>query len=260
MVKGMIGKKIEMTQGFDKHSRMIPITKIQVRQNYVVQIKNEEKDSYRATQIGYEEKRKAAKPLAGHAKKAGLDFVPKYLREVEFDSELKEGEKIILAQLFRMGSLVDVRGLSKGKGFAGVVKRWGFAGGPRTHGQSDKERAPGSIGATTTPGRVFKGLKMAGHMGNQRTTVQGLEVVKVDSEKEELWVKGSIPGARGGLLLVIKSKSKKKTFHEPEIPITPQVVSEKEESKEEQEKAEPETQSHEQTQPSKEQVTEKGKK
>ncbi len=259
MVKGMIGKKIEMTQSFDKHSRMIPITKIQVRPNYVVQIKNDEKDSYRAAQIGYEEKRKAAKPLAGHAKKAGLNFVPKYLREVEFDSESKKGEKIIIDQLFRMGSLVDVRGLSKGKGFAGVVKRWGFAGGPRTHGQSDRERAPGSIGATTTPGRVFKGLKMAGHMGNQRTTVQGLEVVKVDSEKEELWVKGSIPGARGSLLLIRKSKSKKKTYYEPEIPITPQVASEKEGSKEEQEKAEPEAQNHEQIQSSEEQVTEKGK-
>ncbi len=259
MVKGLIGKKVEMTQGFDKHNRMIPITKIQVRPNYVVQIKIGGKDNYKAAQIGYEKKKEATKPLVGHAKKAGLDFTPKYLREVELEGELKVGEKITLGQLFRAGSLVDVCGLSKGKGFTGVVKRWGFAGGPRTHGQSDRERAPGSIGATTTPGRVFKGLKMAGHMGNQRTTVQVLEVVKVDSEKEELWVKGSIPGARGGLLLIRKSKKKKKSYHEPEIPITPQIASEKEESKGEQEKAEPGTQTHEQTQPSEERTTEKGK-
>jgi large subunit ribosomal protein L3 len=238
MIKGLIGKKIEMTQTFDKHGRMIPVTKIQVRPNYVVQIKNEEKDIYKAVQIGYEEKKKPTKPLIGHSKQANLDFTPKHLREVESDGELKAGEKITLDRVFRPGVLVDVRGLSKGKGFSGVVKRWGFAGGPRTHGQSDRERAPGSIGATTTPGRVFKGLKMAGHMGDRETTVEGLEIIKTDDEKEEVWIKGSVPGARGTLLLVKKSKKKKRTYHEPEIPTTPQISAEKEKPVVEQEKIE----------------------
>jgi len=241
MLKGLIGKKIEMSQSFDKHGRIVPVTKITVAANYIVQVKQTETDGYRSIQIGYEKKKKATKPLRSHAKKAGLDIVPKYLREVEFDGELQVGNRVTLDQVFHRGALVDISGLSKGKGFAGVVKRWGFSGGPRTHGQSDRERAPGSIGATTTPGRVFKGLKMAGRMGGQQTTAQGLEIIKVDNEKEELWIKGSVPGSRGSLLLINKSKKKKKAYHELEIPIAPQVTTEKKEVGEEQESKEQES-------------------
>jgi ribosomal protein L3 len=170
-----------------------------------------------------------------------LTSVPKSFREVEFEGDVQIGQKISLGEVFRKGSLVDVVGISKGKGFAGVVKRWGFAGGPRTHGQSDRERAPGSIGATTTPGRVYKGLKMAGHLGNSRVTVQGLEITEINEEENKLWVKGSVPGARGTLLLIQKSIKKEKAYHEPEIPAIPVVAGAKEEVAEETEATPPES-------------------
>ena len=235
MLKGLIGKKIEMSQTFDKHGRVTPLTIIKVLPNYVVQIKSPEKDGYKSAQIGYAEAKKATKSLRGHVKKSGLSTVPRVLRELEFEGELKAGEKVNLDQVLRVGMLVDVTGVSKGKGFAGVVKRWGFSGGPRTHGQSDRERAPGSIGATTTPGRVYKGMKMAGHMGNQQVTIRGLEVVEVNKEKSKLLVKGSLPGARGTNLLIRESKKKKKAFHEPEVPTVPQAAGEKEDTSEAQE-------------------------
>jgi large subunit ribosomal protein L3 len=229
MVKGLIGEKIEMTQVFDRHQRVVPVTKIQVAPNYVVAVKSVEKDGYKAVQIGAGVSKKASRPVSGLAKKADLKAVPKSIREVEFEGELKAGEEISLDQVFRVGQLADVSSVSKGKGFAGVVKRWGFAGGPRTHGQSDRERAPGSIGATTTPGRVYKGLKMAGHLGGRRVTVQGLEIIEIDKEKNELLIKGSVPGARGSLLLIQKSKKKKKTYREPEILEVPKIAGLKEE-------------------------------
>jgi len=218
-----------MNQIFDHHNRVVPVTKIRVAPTYVVAVKSPEKDGYKAVQIGAGAAKKAKRPQVGVAKKTGLKTVPKVTREVEFDGDLKVGEEIKLEQVFRKGQLVDVSGISKGKGFAGVVKRWGFAGGPRTHGQSDRERAPGSIGATTTPGRVYKGLKMAGHMGNKQVTNQGLEIMEVDKEASELLVRGSVPGARGSLILIQKSKKKKKAYHEPEIPEIPVVGGAKEE-------------------------------
>lgn len=233
MVKGLIGKKVEMTQVFDRHGRVVPVTKIKVTPNFIIQIKQAEKDEYKAVQIGAGVAKKPTRPLASRAKKAGLEVVPKIFREVEFDGDIEIGQKISLGEVFRKGSLVDVRGISKGKGFAGVVKRWGFAGGPRTHGQSDRERAAGSIGATTTPGRVYKGTKMAGHMGNRRVTNQGLEVMEIREEENELWVKGSVPGARNSLLLIQKSKKKKKAYHEPEVPAIPVVAGAKEEAPQE---------------------------
>jgi len=229
MVKGLIGKKLKMMQTFDEHGRVKAVTKIQISPNYVVQIKQTDKDGYSSAQLGSEKRKKATKPLVGHTKKADLDFVPRYLREVEFSGELKVGQKTSLDQVFKHGGLVDITGVSKGKGFAGVVKRWGFAGGPRTHGQSDRERAPGSIGATTTPGRVFKGMKMAGHLGSKRVTVRGLEILNIDKENDELWVSGSVPGANGSLVIIKNSKKEKQAYHELEIPAAPQISGGKEE-------------------------------
>ena len=230
MVKGLIGEKIEMTQVFDRHHRVVPVTRIRVAPNYVVAAKSVEKDGYKAAQIGAGASKKATRPRVGVAKRVNLKMVPKAIREVEFEGELTLGEGITLDQIFRKGQLADVSGVSKGKGFAGVIKRWGFAGGPRTHGQSDRERAPGSIGATTTPGRVYKGLKMAGHMGSDQVTIQGLEIIEIDKERNELLLRGSVPGARGNLLLIQKSEKKKKAYHEPEILETPQIAALKEEA------------------------------
>lgn len=224
MIKGLIGKKVEMSQVFDRHNRVVPVTKIRVSPTYVLAIKDQEETGYKAVQIGTGVAKKAKKPQTGIAKKAGLKEVPKIIREVQFEGDLEPGEEIKLEEVFRKGQLVDIAGFSKGKGFAGVVKRWGFAGGPRTHGQSDRERAPGSIGATTTPGRVFKGMKMAGHMGNERVTIQGLEIIDIDKETSEILVKGSVPGARGNFVLIQKSKKRKKAYHEPEIPEIPVVA------------------------------------
>lgn len=232
MVRGLIGKKIEMTQVFDEHGRVIPVTKIKIEPNFVAQVKTTEKDGYKVAQIGAQVEKKPKKPTGGHAKRAGLKFVPKHLREVPFEGEISSGQEVRVEEVFRKGGLVDITGHSKGKGFAGVVKRWGFAGGPRTHGQSDRERAPGSIGATTTPGRVFKGLKMAGHMGFETFTIKGLEIIEVKKDENELWVKGSVPGSRSSLLLTQKSLKKKKAYHEPEIPTAPIVADSREEAKE----------------------------
>jgi large subunit ribosomal protein L3 len=230
MVKGLIGKKIEMMQIYDDHGQVSSVTKIKVTPNFVVAIKQPEKDGYKAAQIGTLVDKHPKKPNEGIAKKAGLKETPKILREVDFDGEIKVGEEVTPDVVFRKGILVDVEGISKGKGFSGVVKRWGFAGGPRTHGQSDRERAPGSIGATTTPGRVHKGLKMAGHLGSQKVSIQGLEVIKIDKDENEILIKGSVPGARESVLLITKSSKKKKAYVEHEIPQAPVVAGAKEET------------------------------
>src|SRR3990172_10127591 len=223
MVKGLIGKKLNMSQTYDKHGRSVPVTRIMVTPNLVVQLKDTAKDGYRKAQLGSGENKRALKPLLGHAKKAGLDKAPRYLSEFGFEGDLKTGQTIEADEVFRVGSLVDVVGISKGKGFAGVVKRHGFAGGPRTHGQSDRERAGGSIGATTTPGRVYKGTKMAGHMGAEKVRVQGLEILVIDKESNTIGLKGSIPGPTGSWVLVEKSKKSKKRYHEPELPAVPHL-------------------------------------
>ncbi|MCH8224390.1 MAG: 50S ribosomal protein L3 [Chloroflexi bacterium] len=200
MIRGFLGKKIGMTQVFAEDGKVIPVTVIQAGPCVVTQIKTKATDGYEAVQLGYGEVKRRNKPMAGHMKASRLS---RYLREVEADdaSEFQVGQTIGV-DIFEPGEFVDIIGRSKGRGFAGVVKRWGFAGGPRTHGQSDRTRAPGSIGGGTTPGRVFKGLKMAGHMGNRRITVKGLEIVKVDLDRNLLVVKGGVPGAPNGLLQI----------------------------------------------------------
>jgi len=200
-MKGILGKKAGMTQVFDETGEVVPVTVIEAGPCYVTQIKTVKADGYDAIQLGFGEARRVNKPQRGHLPKGVPDV--RHLREVRVDdvSGYEIGQKID-AGIFAVGDLVDVTGVSKGRGFAGAMKRHGFAGGPATHGQSDRARAPGSIGATSTPGRVWKGMRMSGHMGDQRTTNQNLEVVLVDAERNLLAVKGSVPGAKGGLVTV----------------------------------------------------------
>ncbi|NDJ76986.1 MAG: 50S ribosomal protein L3 [Chloroflexi bacterium] len=212
-MKGIIGKKVGMTQIFDDDGQVIPVTVIQAGPCYVTQIRTEEKDGYTAVQLGFEElpaKRngdsRLTKPKRGHLNRNGMDLPDlRYLREFRVrnatDLDVEEGQ-MVTADVFETGDRVDVVGTSKGRGYAGTVKRHGFNRQPKTHGQSDRERAPGSIGATSTPGRVFKGTRMAGRMGNDRVTIQNLEVVVVDVDKHLLAVRGSVPGAKGGILLI----------------------------------------------------------
>ena len=204
MIKGMLGKKIGMSQIFRSDGKVVPVTVVQAGPCTIAQIKSKETDGYEAVQLGYGEVKRLNKPLRGHLRRGGLS---RYLREFSVDSleGLEVGQKIDVA-LFQPGEKVDVIGTSKGRGFQGVMKRHGFHGGPRTHGQSDRARAPGSIGATTYPARVLKGKKMAGHMGNVRVTVKKLEVVEVDLDRNLLLLKGGVPGAPNGLLMIRKVK------------------------------------------------------
>ncbi len=202
MIKGIIGRKLGMTQILTDDGSAKAVTAIEVGPCTVTQVKTAAKEGYDAVQLGFGEAKRLNSPERGHLKRLG-QF--KYLREFKVnDTEaINVGDKVDVS-LFKVGDPVDVTGTSKGKGFAGVVKRHHFAGGPKTHGQSDRHRAPGSIGATTTPGRVFKGMRMAGHMGNIRVTVRHSEVVDADPVRNLLLVKGAVPGARNGLLLIRK--------------------------------------------------------
>jgi len=206
MFPGIIGKKIGMTQLFQESGETVAVTAIQAGPSVVTQIKSRDKDGYDAIQVGFIENKvkqsRLSSPEKGHLQ--GLENV-RYLREFRSDdiSSVKRGDKVDIGFL-KHGDLVNITGFSKGRGFAGVVKRYHFAGGPKTHGQTDRHRAPGSIGATTFPGRVLKGKRMAGHMGNRRVTARKLEVVQADPERNLLLVKGAVPGANGGLLVIEK--------------------------------------------------------
>ncbi|RJQ36496.1 MAG: 50S ribosomal protein L3 [Dehalococcoidia bacterium] len=205
-MNGLIGKKLGMTQIFKEDGDVVALTVIEAGPCTVTQLKQSDKEGYGAAQLGFGEARRLNSPRKGHLKKLG-QF--RHLREfrVADTNGIEVGQKLDVS-LFQPGDLVNVIGLSKGRGFAGVVKRHHFAGGPKTHGQSDRHRAPGAIGSTTTPGRVWKGLRMAGHMGDERVTAQNLEVVKTEPELNRLMVKGAVPGARGGLLIIKKSRGK----------------------------------------------------
>ncbi|MBQ9439435.1 MAG: 50S ribosomal protein L3 [Paludibacteraceae bacterium] len=203
---GLLGKKIGMTSVFSADGKNVPCTVIEVGPCVVTQIKTLEKDGYEAVQIGFQEKteKHTNKAEAGHFKAAGVT-PQRHLAEFKgFDKDLKLGDKITV-ELFEENSFVDVIGTSKGKGFQGVVKRHGFGGvGQKTHGQDDRQRAPGSLGASSYPSRVFKGMRMAGRMGGDRVTVQNLQVLKVLPEHNLLLVKGSVPGAKNSLVIVNK--------------------------------------------------------
>jgi large subunit ribosomal protein L3 len=208
MLQGLIGKKVGMTQIFDDTGLAIPVTLIETGPCYVTQVRTRDQDGYSAVQLGYEEtkpKRLTGGQL-GHLKRNSLPPL-RFLREFrEKNPEVAEGNKVSVGDVFSVGDTVDVSGVSKGKGFAGGVKRHHFRGGPKTHGQSDRQRAPGSRGSGTTPGRVYKGARGAGHMGHEQVTVQNLNVVLVDGERNLLGVRGAIPGPRGGVVMVKKAR------------------------------------------------------
>ena len=208
MIEGIIGRKLGMTQIFRDSGKTEAVTAIEAGPCLVTQVKTASKEGYNAVQLGFGQAKRLNSPQRGHLKGVG-QF--RYLREFRVDDAeaIKVGDKVD-ASLFKAGDMVDVTGVSKGKGFAGVVKRHHFAGGPKTHGQSDRHRAPGSIGSTTSPGRVLKGLRMAGHMGNDRVTVRHLEIIQANPERNLLLIKGAVPGARNGLLLIRKSSGGRK--------------------------------------------------
>ncbi len=210
-MKGFIGKKVGMTQIFDENGQVIPVTVIQAGPCYVTQIRTEANDGYTAVQLGFDElppktngSSRLNKPKQGHLKRDGRSLPDlRVLREFRVkEIDVEEGQKLTIGDVFEKGERIDVVGTSKGRGFAGTIKRHNFNRQPTTHGASDRTRAPGSIGSTTTPGRVLKGTRMAGHMGDERVTVQNLEIVEVDADQNLLAVRGSVPGARGGILLI----------------------------------------------------------
>jgi large subunit ribosomal protein L3 len=211
MIQGLIGKKLGMSQIFDDTGLAHPVTVLEVGPCVVTQIKTPERDGYSAVQLGFGLDKRLNRPERGH--RQGSGFMSRTLREVNVSdaTDMAVGQ-VITADAFAEGELVDVTGTSKGRGFQGVVKRHGFRGGPKTHGQSDRLRAPGSIGSSATPGRVFKGMRMAGRMGNDRVTIQSLRVLRVDPERNLLLVGGSVPGANESLVMVRRAiKSGKKS-------------------------------------------------
>ncbi len=226
-MKGILGKKVGMAQFFDEKGEVIPVTIIEAGPCYVTQVRTVERNGYRAVQLGFGEVRKVQRLSKGerghlgllktdakHPKRRVLPDVPavRHLREIRTseDETYTEGQKITVDGVFQAGDYVDVVGTSKGRGFAGNVKRHGFHGGPKTHGQSDRQRAPGSIAPTTTPGKIHKGKRMAGHMGDVRVTTQNLQVVQVDAERNLLVVRGTVPGAKDGLVVITAARKKSK--------------------------------------------------
>ena len=207
MLKGIIGKKLGMTQIFNDEGEAEAVTAIEAGPCTVIQVKTAAKEGYNAVQLGFGEAKRLKSPQRGHLKGLG-QF--RYLREfrVGETENIEVGTKADVS-LFKAGDLIDITGVSKSKGFAGVVKRHHFAGGPKTHGQSDRHRHPGSIGATTSPGRVWKGTRMAGHMGNSRVTARHLEVFEINPDRNLLLVRGAVPGYRNGLLLIRKVREGK---------------------------------------------------
>jgi large subunit ribosomal protein L3 len=213
MIEGIIGKKLGMTQVYDDKGKIEAVTAIEVGPCTVVQIKKTAKEGYDAVKLGYgqvKQRKTAVQEAAAETTKESPKESFRYLREFRVDKtdDVKNGDKVDVT-LFEKGTLVDIVGTSKGKGNAGVVKKYHFRGGPKTQGQSDRTRHPGAIGSTTSPGHVWKGLRMAGRMGGARVTIKGLEIISTNPERNLLVVKGAVPGNRNDILLVKKSKGKK---------------------------------------------------
>lgn len=207
-MNGLIGKKVGMTRVFSDTGEDIPVTVIEAGACYVTQVKTNENDGYEAVQLGFDPKKQknATKPESGHTQKAEVDpmFVLKEFQIHDDAEEIDLGDEVKV-DIFKAGERVDVTGTSKGRGFTGVVKRHKFSGGPKTHGQSDKYRAPGSIGASADPSRVFPGMRMPGQYGNKQVTQKSLVVVATDPEKNLLLVKGAVPGPKNGYLVIRKA-------------------------------------------------------
>jgi large subunit ribosomal protein L3 len=209
-MKGILGRKVGMTQLLTERGVVVPVTVIEAGPCYVTQIKTAEQDGYTALQLGYQETkpRRLTKGQVGHLRKRNVNLPTlRILREIRMKNiaDFNVGQKL-LADVFAAGERVDVQGISKGRGFQGGVKRHGFRGGPKTHGQSDRLRGPGSVSSGTTPGRVYKGKRMAGHMGAARVTVANLRVELVDPERNLIAVRGAVPGARGGLVVITDAR------------------------------------------------------
>ena len=214
----VIGTKVGQTQKFLEDGTRIPVTIVATPGNTVLMHKTQDKEGYWAMQLGLGEKKIANKPQTGHATKAHLTKAPLFIREArltekEATNMPEVGSTVAVATVLEPGAMVDVMGMSKGKGFASGIKRYQFKGGPKTHGQSDRHRAPGSIGSGTTPGRVYRGKRMAGKMGNDMTTLKNLEVIKVG--EDYVWIKGVVPGINGALVVVEPTGKKNKKFVEP---------------------------------------------
>jgi large subunit ribosomal protein L3 len=209
-MKSILGKKVGMTQIFSAQGEVVPITIIEAGPCFIAQVKTEKRDGYSAVQMAFEEvkPKRLNRPQTQHLQKSGLASL-RHLREFRLSEEevalFKEGQRITV-DVFEVGELVDVVGTSKGRGFAGVMKRHGFKGGPITHGQSDRQRSPGAIGACKTPGRIVKGKRMAGHMGDVRVTAQHLKVMMVDPERNLLAVRGAVPGGKNGLVMIQQAR------------------------------------------------------
>ncbi len=203
----LLGRKIGMSQIFDDSGALLPVTLVEVGPCYITQVKTEKADGYNAVQIGFSQKKEkhTTKPMMGHFKKAGLE-PQAFLKEVRVDDPSKYdlGASLVASDFFAEGDKIYVSGTSKGKGFQGVVKRYHFAGGMTTHGQSDRLRAPGSIGQSSNPSRVFKGMRMGGQMGNVRVTTKNLKIVKIISSRNIVMIKGAIPGGKNALVEIQK--------------------------------------------------------
>ncbi len=204
MIDGLIGKKINMTTSFDDEKGLaVPTTVIKLGPCKVTQVKTLKRDGYESVQIGFNESKRLNNPQIGHQKRSNSSY--KILKEVSSSSvDSVEVGQSFDCSIFEVGEKVSIQGISKGKGFAGTVKRYNFKGGPKTHGQSDRHRAPGSIGAGSSPGRVWKGTKMSGHMGSEKVTQKGLKITKIDKENNTIEVKGSVPGSNTNAVIVLK--------------------------------------------------------
>ncbi len=209
MIQAILGRKLGMTRLFDENGVVTASTLVEAGPCVVTQLKTPERDGYLAVQLGFGQQRSANKPARGHLKAAGLPerTALAHLREVPADGleDLALGDRVD-ASMFAAGEVVDVVGTSKGRGFAGVVKRHNFSGGPKTHGQSDRWRHSGSVGSGTTPGRTFKNMRMAGHLGDARVTVKNLRILRVDSERNIVVLRGAIPGPKGSLVMIRKTE------------------------------------------------------
>lgn len=227
MITTIFGIKNHMTQTFDQNGKRLPVTVIKTTPLTVTQVKTVDADGYKAVQVGFGTKNKHPKSLAGHLKKS--ETKARFLREIPIDTdEIKVGDTLTVSQVLKPGDVVVVRGVSKGRGFSGAMKRWGFHGGPKTHGQSDRARAVGSIGQGTDPGRVHKGKKMPGRYGNQQHAIRSLQVLKIDETNQEVWISGPIPGSFGSIVwLTVSGEASFAGLYQPpskqSIPAKPNV-------------------------------------
>jgi len=237
MLPTSIATKADMTQVFDQSGNRIAATVVNAQTVYITGQRTAEKDGYQSTQIGWATKKHIHKPVAGKLKKANIDQTLSRFIEIQADETPEIGTSYTITDVVKPGDIISVQGVTKGKGFAGTVKRWGFAGGPKTHGQTDRHRAPGSIGAGTYPGRVLKGKKMAGRMGNDRQTITNLTVLDVDKTTGTVLVSGSVPGSTGQYLVITKTGTRK-DFHPIQKPQTEEAIQSSTETSESDQKSE----------------------